>query len=99
MRLLDLMESSLQASSIKPNKEYVLKVSVIVLFLVIVVGVSLIFHFYHKQLYVLKMGAQIQFNEITRHIDVGWKDKVKPMFCADVSGLRVRTPPWVRRPS
>ncbi len=38
------------------------------MFIVIVVGVSLIYHFYHKQLYLLELGAVIKFNEKTKEI-------------------------------
>ncbi len=68
-----------QASSLKPRvSEVPLKVSVALLFLVIVVGVPLIFHFYRIQLHLLEIGAAIKFNEITRHMDVERADGVSP---------------------
>ena len=53
-----------------------------------VIGVSLIFHFYHRQLYLLEIGAQIKFDEITRHIDFIGEDEVKvALFYIDVSSF------------
>ena len=66
-----------QVSSVKAKKnEYPLKITVGSLFVVMVIGVILIFHFYHRQLHLLQIGAVIKFNEITRHIDFEGKNEV-----------------------
>ena len=66
-----------QMSSIKQiKKEYTLKISVGIMFVIMVIGVSLIFHFYERKIYLLELGAQIKFDEITRHIDFKGEDEV-----------------------
>ena len=78
IRLFFYFQVTEQAPKKKKPREYKLKIFVGFLFILIVVGIAIIYHYYHNQLYLIDIGTKIRFKENTREL-----------FVENVDGTRV----------